>query len=453
MGLFEELREKYPVFTYQGYQVTEDDEFLYLAFDFAIDGLSRFRPAWTFVKPPSGLAGLDRAVLDNMAFSLGMAELVSYWKLTCSPAVRIACTGLDSDQIRWWKTLYFGGLGEFFYKNGIRPSLEDFMNIQSGGAPFRPAPVCRGLDGCLIPVGGGKDSAVTLELLSEERENSDCYIINQRGASLGTALAAGYPRERILTVQRTLDGQMLELNRRGFLNGHTPFSAIVAFSSLLQAYLFQKKTIVLSNESSANESTVPDSEINHQYSKGIYFERAFRKYTADYIGTGIEYFSLLRPLTELQIAMLFSSYPKYHSVFKSCNAGSKTDVWCCRCPKCLFVYLILSPFLSQAALEEIFKENLLEKEELREAFDQLTGILPEKPFECVGSRDEILEAASLTVDRIQKEGGRLPCLLSYFLEKGRYRKPSGRYFSFYDADNCLPMRYRSLIINAVRRII
>ena len=51
---------------------------------------------------------------------------------------------------------------------------------------------------------------------------------------------------------------------------------------------------------------------------------------------------MLRPLKEIQIAMLFSKYTKYHKVFKSCNLGSKgsTWEWCCSCPKCLFVYII-----------------------------------------------------------------------------------------------------------------
>ena len=38
-----------------------------------------------------------------------------------------------------------------------------------------------------------------------------------------------------------------------------------------------------------------------------------------------------------------------HKIFKSCNVGSKSIPWnwCCDCPKCLFVYIILSPFLTK----------------------------------------------------------------------------------------------------------
>ena len=110
--------------------------------------------------------------------------------------------------------------------------------------------------------------------------------------------------------------------------------------------------MALSNESSANESNVQGEKINHQYSKSFEFENDFRKYYNKYLKRNVEYFSFLRPLNELQIAMAFSKFEKYHTIFKSCNVGSKGAEWkwCCNCPKCLFVYIILSPFLYKQKL-------------------------------------------------------------------------------------------------------
>ena len=121
----------------------------------------------------------------------------------------------------------------------------------------------------MIPVGGGKDSAVTIELL-KNKADIYCYIINSRGATNATVEVAQLAK-RTIYAKRTLDKNMLELNKKGYLNGHTPFSAIVAFSSIIAAYLNGLKFIALSNESSANESTIKDSYINHQYSKSYKF--------------------------------------------------------------------------------------------------------------------------------------------------------------------------------------
>ena len=183
---------------------------------------------------------------------------------------------------------------------------------------------------------------------------------------------------------------MLKMNAEGYLNGHTPFSALLAFYTILIGFATGSRYIALSNESSANEPTVPDTEINHQYSKSVAFENDFRDYVSKYIDADIQYFSFLRPLNELQIAMLFSRAKAYRKVFKSCNAGSKTDSWCGKCPKCLFTWLALSPFISRDELTDIFGKDLLNDNDLRPILDQLDGSVEVKPFECVGTVGEVM---------------------------------------------------------------
>ena len=113
----------------------------------------------------------------------------------------------------------------------------------------------------------------------------------------------------------------------------------------------------------------------------VEFEQDFVSYIKKVTDSDIHYFSLLRPLTEMQIAWLFSKCKSYHEVFRSCNAGSKTDSWCGHCPKCLFVYFILSPFLSREEVKEIFGTDMLEDETMQSTMEQLVGIQEEKPFE------------------------------------------------------------------------
>lgn len=432
MSLYKELRKKYPDFYYRDYIIGEDENEVRITYHFEIAGLAEFRPSWVFYKRCADRIS-DTDTFKSLVFSLGLVELVSYWKPTCSPNVHVMPHKLDGERITWWKKLYFGGLGEFFYLNGISPDFNDFMTIYTYGEDFNLSQSQRALSGCLVPIGGGKDSAVTLEVL--RGEDITPFIINGRGATENTCTVAGFDKSQTDTVVRRLDPEMIALNKKGFLNGHTPFSAIVAFSSLIDAYINGREYIVLSNESSANESTVEGSDVNHQFSKGFEFEKEFRRYEETYLKTGISYFSLLRVLSEFQIAALFSKYEKYHPIFRSCNAGSKTDSWCCNCPKCLFVYIILSPFLSEEKLVKIFGENLLDKEILREDFDKLTGIVPEKPFECVGSRDEVRCALTLTVEKYKRK--ELPLLLKSFYDRGDFPRDAKKYFDFYDDENFL----------------
>ena len=251
---FSRFREQYKTFTYEDYHITKDDKYITVSFDFKIDGLCEFHP-----KTEIELTGLDilndfsSPTARNIVFSLGMVELVSYWKIACPERVEIKCGFLNDRQKEFWKQLYFGGLSEFFYINGIETDKDSFMTIECDEAEDDIAPICYKTAGInLIPVGGGKDSAVTAELLKPFGKRNKFFTVNDQAARTETVIAAGYGEDDIIKTYRAIDKNLLELNKKGFLNGHTPFSAIVAFLSLYCAYLIGGEYIVLSNESICN---------------------------------------------------------------------------------------------------------------------------------------------------------------------------------------------------------
>ncbi|MFO8129832.1 MAG: hypothetical protein R6T99_08050 [Bacteroidales bacterium] len=415
-----DLRKDFPFFAFEEFSVEIESDEIRAEFLFNLSGRFFFRPVLRVpLRPWFIQENMHESILRQLFFHIGMIELISYWKAACSPRVIIRPYNLDASQVRWWKTIYHHGLGEFFYTNGLQPGMEDFMEIvpesgnESEKVSFRNSP------GYLVPVGGGKDSAVSLEVLKGYNHSVIPFVMNPNAAMEGTILASGGSMHNSVVVYRSIDPKLLELNAKGFLNGHTPFSALLAFNSLLGASLAGTSHIALSNESSANEPTIPGTHINHQYSKSFHFEAAFRSYIADYISSDVSYFSLLRPLNELQIARIFAEKKPYHDVFRSCNKGSKTGSWCRKCPKCLFTWIILMPFLGNDALIKMFGGDLMEDLSLRPLLDQLTGMAREKPFECVGTIDEV--NVSL-VYGIRKYGKPLPPLLRYYRDSDMYRK-------------------------------
>ena len=86
MERYQKFRKEFPRFYYHGYK-TEETEFTYkITYDFEIEGLSSFAPTWTFPKTVNdGKIWEKDGLFRKMIFSLGMVELVSYWKITCSP--------------------------------------------------------------------------------------------------------------------------------------------------------------------------------------------------------------------------------------------------------------------------------------------------------------------------------------------------------------------------------
>lgn len=415
---FKEFREEYKEFCYNSYEITEDDENIYLEFEFEIIGLTKFKPTLRIAKKNMPFKSIDSVYVRNMVFNIGLIELISYWKSTCAPKVIIKCGYLNDEQINWWKKLYFYGLGELFYTNNIHTSIDEFMTIESTGdkTEFVYESIDIESDGYIVPIGGGKDSCVTLEILKVNKEKDYCLIVNPKPVTLKCAEIAGFEDDNIIEIYRTIDKRLLELNEKGCINGHTPFSTMLAFVTYLVSYLIGKKYVALSNENSANESNVVGEKVNHQYSKSFEFECDFEDYTEKFLRAPVKYFSFLRPLNELQIAKIFSKLEKYHSVFKSCNVGSKGKEWkwCCNCAKCLFAYIILSPFLYKDKLVNIFGEDLFEKDSLLDIFLGLTGHGTNKPFDCVGTYEEVNFAISKTIGNIEDMGLEMPYLLKYY---------------------------------------
>ncbi len=441
---YEDLRLKHSTFIYENYTISQEAEGIKVQFFFSCDE-HHFSPYQLFYNKDFISTTFDenkQKLIENIAFHIGLIELISYWKAFCCPNILIKCGSLTESQQRFWKKLWFNGLGEFFYLNNIKANADTFVKIHNGDnsklvshtnklvlniseivshTNFTiPRPVnLETNDEFLVPIGGGKDSVVTLELLRAKSKKITPLVINSRGATKDCIERGAFSSAQTLEIKRTIDKHLLELNALGYLNGHTPFSAMLAFSCLMCSAITNKKYIALSNENSANEATDTLSGVNHQYSKSLEFENDFREYYKQNICPDIEYFSFLRPISELKIARIFSCLD-YFDVFKSCNVGSKQDIWCGNCPKCLFAFIILSPFLNIDQLTEIFGNNLFANDKLKNYFQELIGEKAVKPFECVGTKQEVNMALC---EHIRKYGiTQDETLLQYYTTTDLYAK-------------------------------
>lgn len=412
------LREKHRTFLYEDFSYERKNNSLIISFLFKIPPEIEFNPTIIIENINNEVfSGLDAEVLDNFIFNLGLVEMISYWKATCSPKIEIKAGSIDQSQKIWWENLLIKGLGEFFYQNKINFKQEKFVEIESTAFKNFSKDVSDHQDKYLVLNGGGRDSAVTFEVLKELKKECTILMLNP---SLSSKKLANLSQIRNnIIVRREIDSKLLELNSKGYLNGHTPFSAYLAFLALLCALVLDHKHIIVSNERSANEQNIEflGEEINHQYSKSFEFEKAFREYVAANLSKKIEYFSLLRPLYELQISKVFSNYTKYFGAFKSCNRGQKDNTWCGECPKCLSIYITLYPFIDKEQLVNIFHKDLYDKEELLDLLLHITGVKQPKPFECVGTYEELREGLRISTRKLEENNESLPFLLKYSKEK------------------------------------
>jgi len=182
-------------------------------------------------------------------------------------------------------------------------------------------------------------------------------------------------------------------------------SAILAVAAVLYGF----DAIAFSNERSASSATLEyeGQPVNHQWSKGWEFERRFHDLLKSRVAGDLDYFSLLRPFSELAVAERFARTARYDDVFSSCNRNFRilgprpADRWCGQCPKCHFVFLALAPFMPKPRLLAIFGSNLLDDIALASAFDALMEYRDHKPFECVGEGIESRAAMAALASRAE----------------------------------------------------
>lgn len=337
------------------------------------------------------IAPARRAAFDAALKLLHLVAGVSYYKAGVPEAIVVDVGPLDDATADLLDELYFHGLGEFAYHNKL--DLAGRIRFPRGASASAPA-VAIGLPPrSLVPIGGGKDSLVSVELLKTQREDATVAWVGLSPLIAACVERTGLPA---LNVERRLAPELFEYNKLGAWNGHIPVTAINSAILALAAVLYGYDAVVFSNERSASSATLEyaGQAVNHQWSKGWEFERRFAAYLRSHVAADLAYCSLLRPLSELAVTKLFARQTRYDDVFSSCNRNFKilgpkpADRWCGQCPKCHFVFLALAPFVTKPRLLSIFGRNLLDDETQTAGFDALMEFREHKPFECVGEGRE-----------------------------------------------------------------
>ena len=349
---------------------------------------------------PFALDGARAAAVEQALRVLHLVAGVSYYKAAVPARIRIDGYAIDAGTAAFLREVYVNGLGEFAYRNGLdlRERIVFPSDAAANATPATPAPPL-GLRGhALVAIGGGKDSLVSIEAL---REGGIDQTVTWIGGSQLIAACAARTGLPTLNIGRQLAPELFDYNRQGAWNGHIPVTAINSAILVLAALLSDADQVVFSNERSASYGSLIVSgdgattrEVNHQWSKGWQFERGFAAHVRAHVAADLQYYSLLRPLSELAVAQRFARTDRYDAHFSSCNRNfhllgeRPASRWCGVCPKCHFVFLALAPFMPKPRLVGIFGRNLLDDAAQVPGYDALLEYRDHKPFECVGEGRE-----------------------------------------------------------------
>lgn len=370
-----------------------------LEFDYELrgEGISEMFSEKITLTPVRSRDLVDWPRVRGLAVLLGAVMGLSYYKAAAPGRYIIDVEGMTAPGVHYLANAIRHGMAEFAFRNAFPGLLEPTIEVPAGLSPEWPADdhVTPAGDP-LVPIGGGKDSVVSVELLAAARMHPVQFAVNPNHIMYRVARIKGHP---MISATRTLDPKILDINASGGLNGHIPVTAINSLISLVQARLVGFGPVVMSLEASASEPTLwwDGMPVNHQWSKSEDAEALLQDVLGPQAGLSAgAYFSLLRPYSELQIARHFAAMTEYLPVVTSCNRAFRQGVedgrWCAQCDKCRFIFLILSPFLPATVLTRMFADNLLDNPAHLEGYRALLGLHDHRPFECVGEQAESMVA-------------------------------------------------------------
>lgn len=381
--------------------------------------------------------------LNNLLCYVGIIFTIYMFNVDYFDEIVVECIELDKEDVLFFSEIFYKGLAEFRFVNDIKINKKIKLSSIVEPEKRKRAPKLSLKNKSLLLNGGGKDCVVGAEILKEIGEKFSWLTLDMNKSR--KRIIAVSEVDYSLTIDRVRDEKADEIAERSAkYSGHKPFSAYMAFVSVLIAYIYKYKYVVVSNEYSANISNlIKDGvEINHQYTKSFEFEVKFNRFIKKRLFKGIEYYSIVRPLYEIQIMKIFSNYPEYFSSFLSCNKGKNIDKWCLKCPKCAFVFLSLAAFISEKNIDKIWGSNLFLNENIVKNIIELVNESP-KPFDCVGTKEECRLALFLCKQKGLFEKTKIIYKkeLEKYIENYDYKKNLKKYMLDYNKENNFPKEF------------
>ena len=437
------------VFSYDAYELDADARevcYYYSHRDGATHvALARFSTSLALPVPPA--AGALPAGAHAAAFQAGLASLPGLWLGLPTRVIAVRAGALDAAACAFWAATYDACLGEFFqahrlpWPGALRVECDAMPRPLSprgcaGGvaAPeVAPRAARRGARRVLVPLGGGKDSLTVWELLRAADVGAATWFYledevgefdaNWRLAAL--VAASGCAAPALVACHRWRCPAWEAARRRTFEPCGHPWALLVAFAATLVAVLHGCDAVAVGNERSAGEGngSYNGCEVNHQHDKSLAFELAAAAHIRRCVTRRVRYFSALSHLWEVQVAQRFCAPAiagRYLRLFTSCNeaaarpGGAAPSRACGRCPKCLFVALLLAAFCADPREGWAFAgDDLLQDASLAPLLDALLGRDgAAKPLDCVGTRREVALCVARARDAYAAAGLRVPALLA-----------------------------------------
>ena len=306
-----------------------------------------------------------------------------------------------------WETLFRHVWGVWRYEN----NLPDYrLPRPAGRLSVGARPAVTVVDPCerlLLLCGGGKDSLACMKLLERGGVAYDTFAYSH--STYGSAAfqheligglvaqCAPHAQHRGWVFDDALDAPIAETHpERGILRIVAAETVSSYWTALPVALQHGFTAVALGVTRSTDEHNLvwdaTGERINYLWGMSSDAERLLYDYIRQHLVSDLSMFHLLRSVYDLNV---FSMLRTDLDAVPSTHSCARQKPWCCRCAKCIYVWMNYVAWLPEETVSKTFQVNLFEIPENRSLLRKMLGLESYKPTDCVGTVSEARLAFSM----------------------------------------------------------
>jgi hypothetical protein len=307
---------------------------------------------------------------------------------------------VDDEFWNLWETLFRNVWGVWRFEN----DLPDYRLPRPPAPATRdgttPIEVTEGETELLMLCGGGKDSLIGMKLLERAGLGYDAFIYSHSAYGRGDPqhrlvdrlVAHCHPRRvhRAWVLDDALDAPISaaypELGINQIVAAETVSSYWTALPVVLQHGFTE---VALGVTRSTDEHNLvwdkTGEQINYLWGMSAAAEQLLHEYVRRQLLTNVTMFHLLRPIYDVNV---FSLLRRDLDAVPSTHSCAQQKPWCCRCAKCVYVWMNYVAWLPPDVVAATFDVNLFDLSENRTILRKMLGLESYKPTDCIGTVGE-----------------------------------------------------------------
>ncbi|MDH3300536.1 MAG: hypothetical protein OES24_08515 [Acidimicrobiia bacterium] len=298
-----------------------------------------------------------------------------------------------------WETVFHNVWAVWRYENDL-PDYKLPAPQPAPNADIARVTVPVGDTPTLMLCGGGKDSLTSMKLLERGGIPYDAFVYSHSTYGRGSMqhelidglLASCTPGRvhRAWVIDDGLDAPVVtvhpQLGLRRMIAAETVSSYFQALPLAL-AHGYTDVALGISRSTDEHNLTwdATGEDVNYLWGMSSIAEQRIHDYIRSHLASNVAVFHILRPIYDVNVFALLNrdlaSVPATHSC-------AQLKPWCCRCAKCIYVWMNYVAWLPVETVAATFEKNLFEIPENRTLLRKMLGLESYKPVDCVGTVSE-----------------------------------------------------------------